>query len=89
MLDSFINTAAEDVRFLLTSRPLDDGRTAIVLHLYRDERPAKTTTVSTVRQSTARMMLLLLRMHLFKLGLGEHAPRLPRAANLDLAREAA
>ena len=89
MFEGFTAADAEDVRFLLVCRDLTDGRTALVLHLYRDEKLASKTTISVAEDGIARMMLLLSRMHLFKLGLREHSPRLPRAAGLQLAAKAA
>lgn len=87
MLDEMTIADPSDVEFQLASRTLDDGRTAIVLHLYRGEKRAATCTVSTVKASAARMMLLLSRLHLSNLGCTEHRPRLPRAANLSLPAE--
>ena len=84
MLDGLAIADANEVEFQLASCSLDDGRTAIVLHLYRGERRASTCTVSTVTASAARMMLLLSRVHLSNLGCVEHKPRLPRAANLRI-----
>ncbi len=82
MLDDLRIADPKAVEFQLASRSLDDGRTAIVLHLYRGEHRASTSTVSVVLPSAARMMMLLSRAHLSNLGFSEHKLRLPRAANL-------
>lgn len=83
MLDGFTIGDTDEVRFLLTSRRRSDGQFEIVLRLYRDSILTSATTVSTVRENLARIMMLGLRMQLFRLGFGEHAPRLPAAAGLQ------
>jgi hypothetical protein len=85
MFESFPAGQDQPVRFLLIARDAVDGLCEIVLHLYRGDTLASTTVVSIVPVLAARMMCLLSRLHLTKLGCLEHAPRLPRAAGLAVA----
>lgn len=80
---------ADDIGFLLIRRPLPDGKVAVVLHLYRDDKPALTTTVATVSASVARMVALACRLRLLERGASEHSPTLPRAATLAPVPQAA
>ena len=74
----------EHVRFLVTMRPADDGRSDILLKLYRDGQLASETVVSTLKETKARMVLLMSRMQLFRLGYEEHVPVMPRVSEFRL-----
>ena len=62
-----------------------------MLRLYRDDRIASETVISTVPDSKARMMLLMSRMQLFRLGYDEHVLTLPNAGlfQIEAIRERA
>ena len=87
-MNGLISESGTGVRFLLFRRPLDDGLVSIVLHLYRDGKPATRTTLATVKPSVARLTLLASRLHLITRGVEEYCPHMPRAATLDVAQAA-
>ena len=73
-----------EITFYLTIRPSTFGRSDVVLRLYRGERPASETVISTVRDDKARMMMLMSRMQLFRLGYDEHVPTICNAAAVTI-----
>ncbi|WP_237483013.1 hypothetical protein [Lichenibacterium dinghuense] len=73
----------EQVRFHLTMRPSDDGRAVVLLRLYRGGHLASETVISTIKETKARMILLMSRMQLFRLGYEEHVPVMPRTADFQ------
>jgi hypothetical protein len=66
-----------EIRFYLTVRPAMYGRSQIVLRLYRADRVVSETVIGTVVDSKARMILLMSRMQLFRLGYDEQVLTLP------------
>ncbi len=70
MEDTSGNTGA--IRFRLTVRPAMHGQSDVVLRLYRCERMVSETVISTIRDDKARMVMLMSRMQLFRLGHDEH-----------------
>lgn len=81
--------AGDEIRFLLTLRPAADERVAVVLHLYSDAAPPRTSAVGTARPAMARLVLLACRLHLLERGLTELSLDLPCAADLQPVKQAA
>ena len=80
-----MNGGVDPIRFLLSMRSSDDGCAQILLRLYQGGQPVSETVISTVKETKARMILLMSRMQLFRLGYEEHVPVMPRAMPLQLA----
>ncbi len=72
------------VRFVVTMRPADDGRADVLVKLFRDGRKVSETVVSTPKETRARMIVLMWRMQLFRLGYQEHVPVMPRVTAFPL-----
>lgn len=72
------------VRFLVTMRSADEGRADVLLKIYRDGQLASETLVTTIKETKARMVLLMSRMQLFRLGYEEHVPVMPRVTEFHL-----
>ena len=75
---------SDQVRFFVTMRPTDDGRADVLVKLYRDGQFVSETVVSTLKETKARMILLMSRMQLFRLGYQEHVPVMPRVTDAPL-----
>ena len=74
-----MDTAADDpgaIRFYLITRPTMHDQSEVVLRLYRHGRMVSETVISTVRDDKARMVMLMSRMQLFRLGYDEHVATL-------------
>ena len=74
-----------EIQFLLTTRPSTFGRSDVVLRLYRGDRMASEAVISTVPDSKARMILLMSRMQLFRLGYDEHVPTLSNVEQFEIS----
>ena len=72
------------IRFLVTMRPAADGRADVLLKVYRDGHLSSETLVSTLKETKARMILLMSRLQLFRLGYEEHVPVMPRVTDVRL-----
>ena len=73
-----------EITFYLTIRPSTFGRSDVVLRLYRGERLASETVISTVRDDKARMVMLMSRMQLFRLGYDEHVLTIPHVGQFAI-----
>lgn len=80
-----MDSGREKVRFFVTMRPAGDGRAEVLVKLYRDGQMVSETVVSTLKETKARMVLLMSRMQLFRLGYEEHVPVMPRVTDFPLA----
>ena len=76
-----MGNSKDQVRFCLTMRPSDDGQAVVLLRLYRGGLLASETVVSTIKETKARMILLMSRMQMFRLGYEEHVPVMPRVTD--------
>ncbi len=74
-----------EIQFVLTTRPSAFGRSDVVLRLYRGDRMVFETVISTVLDSKARMILLMSRMQLFRLGYDEHVLTLPNVEQFEIS----
>lgn len=75
-----MDKGGDRVRFLLTMRSSNDGRAQVLLRLYRGGHLTSETVISTIKETKARMILLMSRMQLFRLGYEEHVPTMPQVA---------
>ncbi len=82
-MGSGMDDSKDRVRFHLTTRPSDDGRAVILLRLYRGGQLASETVISTIKETKARMILLMSRMQLFRLGYEEHVPATPQVTDFQ------
>ena len=83
-MGSVMEGGVDQVRFVVTMRPADDGRADVLVKLYRDGQMVSETVVSTLKETKARMILLMSRMQLFRLGYQEHVPVMPRVTEFPL-----
>ena len=60
-----------EITFALAPRLQTDGQVAIILHLYRGNRRASSTTLTTCARQSAPLAMQKCRSHLQKLGVVE------------------
>ena len=73
-----------EIRFYLTVRPALHRQSDVILRLYRGAQLVSETVISTVRDDKARMVMLMSRMQLFRLGYDEHVLTLPHVEHFQI-----
>ncbi|WP_237479271.1 hypothetical protein [Lichenibacterium dinghuense] len=73
----------DEIRFDLRMRPAVDGRYEVLLRLYRDGRLASETSIATIKEGKARLILRMADQQLARLGYREFLSELPAALQFD------